>query len=460
MRTTNLAALALLIVPAPAVNADSSAVMTDMLNIYTNTTDAQILDTQRRGGITLGRLSARTEIASPNLIAYQPPSIQGGCNGIDLYGGSFSFINKDEMTQALRAIASNAVSYAFTLAMESVCPSCMQKMESLRDKVDEINGMVRDSCHWATSLVDETGLKEVRDERIAAARGQLTQSGGSQDAAEAEIEGGNSLHQIDQALGTVDAVNVVWVALQQGDMASWFTVGGDDALMEVVMSLTGTLMKTEERLDIPGAECSDDALNREYCFQQLPSLLTVEEFIEGSAAGVELYRCGIDPDCLSPSKVTEADWDGFADLIEEILFGSTLPPDGLLYKLRAGNVPLTAAEQAFLTTAAGPVRDILDAAVISEGTLRSVGGILQDTLASILARQMVMELIFLVERAFDLQDIQMEVLMRDRLTARQNEFATRTAETALDMQMLNNLFTVRQQVAEQMARMEEAPTLE
>ena len=71
-----------------------------------------------------------------------------------------------------------------------------------------------------------------------------------------------------------------------------------------------------------------------------------------------------------------------------------------------------------------------------------------------------MELIFLVERAFDLQDIQMEVLMRDRLTARQNEFATRTAETALDMQMLNNLFTVRQQVAEQMARMEEAPTLE
>lgn len=460
MRKNTLAALALSVAPIGTGNADSAAVMTNMLNIYTNTTDAQILDTQRRGGLTLGRLSARTEIASPDLIAYQPPSIQGGCNGIDLYGGSFSFINKDEMTQALRAIASNAVSYAFTLAMESVCPSCMQKMESLRGTVDEINGMVRDSCHWATALVDSTGLKDVRDGRIAEARGQLTQSGTSEDAAEAEIEGGNSLHQIDQAMGSVDPVNVVWVALQQGNLESWFTAGGDDALMEVVMSLTGTLMKTEERIDIPGTECADDALNREYCFQQLPSLLTVEEFIEGSPTGVDLYRCGIDPACLSPSKVTEADWDGFADLIEDILFGPPGTPTGLLFKLRAGDVDLTAREQAFLTSAAGPVRDILDAAVISEGTLRSVGGVLQDTLASILARQLVMELIFLVERAFDLQDIEMEELMQARLTARQNEFATRSAETALDMQMLSNLFTIRSEVAAQMARMEEAPTLQ
>ena len=457
MNRKSLLLIALLAVPATTLRADSDAVMNRMLQIYTNTTNPQILETQRRGGLTLGRITARTGVTSPNLINFQPPSIQGGCNGIDLYGGSFSFINKDEMVQALRQIASNAVSYGFTLALQSVCPSCMQQMEALRDRVDDINGMVRDSCHWATTLVDSTGLTDIRDERIARARGEGASTGAFTDNADAETDGGDTQWEIETALGAARNVNVVWMVARQGGIETWFGNAGDAALLEVLMSVTGTLLKSET--DSVGAQCFDDAGEREYCFAQRPSLLTVDEFIDGSTVPVEVYRCNEPVACLNPTATVDPDWEGFAERVEEILFGPTPPNTGLLFKLRQGDVALTPEEDAFLSSAAGPVRDILERAAISPGTLRSIGGVVQDTMASILARQMVMELIFMVERAFAISEVEMEEVMEARLLARQTEFSARNETVLLELQFMNNLLNLRGVVAETMAQAEEAPTL-
>ena len=455
MNTRILVLTALLAAPAGPAWADAAEVMENMLDMYTNTTNPQILATQRRGGLTLGRMSARAPITAPNLISYQPPSIRGGCSGIDLYGGSFSFINKDEMTQALRAIASNAVSYAFTLAMESVCPSCMQKMENLRDQVDKINAMVRDSCYWATSAVDQTGLREFRDQRIADVKGDQTNAGVMEDAAEAELEA-DSLHELETSLGAAQPLNVVWSVLQGGNLAAWFGPAGDDELMEVLMSLTGTLMKTEI---VPGGTttCTDDRAVQEYCYSDLPSLLTVDEFIDGGG-DVTVYRCAT-AQCLDPTVTIDPNWDGFTERVELILFGAPGVNDGLLYKLQQGNVPLTPDEEAFLTTAVGPVQDILDAASVDEGTLRSVGGQVQDTLASIMARQLVLELIVVVERAFAMTEVEMGELMEERLTRRQEEFAVRNQATMMEVQMLANLLEVRAVMQSARAREEEAPAL-
>ncbi len=456
MNTRALLLTALLAMPATLVRADSDAVMDNMLQIYTNTANPQILETQRRGGLTLGRLSTRTEVATPNLINFQPPSIEGGCNGIDLYGGSFSFINKDEMVQALRAVASNAVSYAFTLALESVCPTCMQKMETLRNKVDEINGMVRDSCYWATSLVD-SGIEAIRNDQIVEGRGNLVTSGTESDNAAAETDGGRTLWEIDTAIGTLRNINVVWSVAKQGGIESWFGTAGDDALLEVLMSVTGTMLKTETRPG--GASCDDGTGTREYCFQQRPSLLTVDEFIDGSTAPVDIYRCDEPVECLNPTATTDPNWEGFSERVQEILFGPTPPNTGLLFKLRQGDVALTPQEEAFLASAAGPVRDILERAAISPGTLRSIGGVVQDTMASILARQLVMELIFMIERAFAISEVEMEPMMEERLAVRQAEFSARNETVLLELQFMNNLLNMRSVVSEAMAQAEEAPTL-
>ena len=455
MTTRTLLLTALLAWPGAVLHADADAVMTNMLQIYTNTADPQVLETQRRGGLTMGRISARTAIAAPNLIAYQPPSIRGGCNGIDLYGGSFSFINKDEMTQALRAIASNAVSYAFTLAMESVCPTCMQKMESLRNKVDDINGMVRDSCHWATTLVDATPLDDFRNGRIEAARGAATEAGTTSDSADAATgSAGETLLELETAIGAARNVNVTWRVLNDGNIGTWFGAAGDQDFMEVLMTLTGTVIKTET---VGGAACTDAGGHDEYCFNQPPSILTVEEFIDGSDGNVRIYRCDEPVDCLEPTATVDTSWEGFAERVSEILFGPAgLPNEGLLARMRVGNVALSAQQEAFLTSAAGPVRDILQNAAVSAGTLESIGGQLQDTLASILARQMVLDLIFVVKRGFAASEVEMEEAMQEALQAREREFAARTQNTLVDLEVLNNMFDLWRVVAESAAQGEEA----
>ncbi len=53
-----------------------------------------------------------------------PPSFSAGCGGIDLFGGSFSFINMNQFVDLMRAVASNAAGYAFQLAINAMCPDC------------------------------------------------------------------------------------------------------------------------------------------------------------------------------------------------------------------------------------------------------------------------------------------------------------------------------------------------
>ena len=87
-------------------------------NVMSNTTDAGRYDTMRRGVITGGRFSARTKITRANLMYFDPPSMSAGCGGIDLFGGSFSFINKDQLIQLARATAQNAVGLLFESALK------------------------------------------------------------------------------------------------------------------------------------------------------------------------------------------------------------------------------------------------------------------------------------------------------------------------------------------------------
>ncbi len=141
---------------APPARADLQAELKDTFQGLLNVTPAESYATQRRGVISGGSIELRTNLTTPNLISFVPPSVKAGCGGIDLFGGSFSFINGQQLNQLMRNIAQMATSYAFQLAVEGLCPTCAQIMTKLQKDIQFINGLLRGDCGRVKQLVDSS----------------------------------------------------------------------------------------------------------------------------------------------------------------------------------------------------------------------------------------------------------------------------------------------------------------
>ena len=90
---------------------------------------------------TGGSLMMRAPGRNYPLLNAQLPSLRAGCGGIDLYGGAFSFINKQQFISLLQNIGANAVGYAFKLALQSISPDIDKLLTELQDQINKINAM-------------------------------------------------------------------------------------------------------------------------------------------------------------------------------------------------------------------------------------------------------------------------------------------------------------------------------
>lgn len=106
-------------------------------------------ETQRKSAYFGGRYTYKTTVFDENLVSMRLPSARGSCGGIDIFGGSFSFINSDQIVQLLRQVASNAQGYAFQLAMDNMCPDCMKWLNELQTKM----GLSMKTCPTHASLL-------------------------------------------------------------------------------------------------------------------------------------------------------------------------------------------------------------------------------------------------------------------------------------------------------------------
>ena len=88
---------------------------------------------------TLGNLAVRTPQETSQIATIQMPSIRAGCGGIDVFSGGFSFINSEQLVATMKAVASNAVSYAFMLALKSLSPIIADQIESLQKLANDVN---------------------------------------------------------------------------------------------------------------------------------------------------------------------------------------------------------------------------------------------------------------------------------------------------------------------------------
>ena len=94
---------------AGALPAGGLAQQSDQLfNTMVNATAPTAHMGQRRGVFDGGSLQARNRIVSESLMHVTPPSFEAGCGGIDLYAGSFSFINADQFQALMRAVHPSA----------------------------------------------------------------------------------------------------------------------------------------------------------------------------------------------------------------------------------------------------------------------------------------------------------------------------------------------------------------
>lgn len=294
-------------------------------------TDPQIALGQRRGVITGGQLSYRTDVVTaPPLLDFDPPTLGAGCGGIDLYGGSLSFINKDAFVNYAKAVASNASGYLFHLGLDTVCGECNTILTDLRDLTHTFNLQQLDSCQMAKAIVDR-GRASILGER---ATEQLLDSGAVSDRAEVLNEEGSAMAQLAQSDPEMAAEllqgNLVWNALRLAQETGAFPGFSDDDLQDL-MSITGTMVICQPGMD--GCPGSAD----EIYIETVPPALSLRDLIEGSSQDTYVLRCNETVRCNRVEKVRPAaSFEGTARWIIERI---NEPATGLIDRARYADEP-------------------------------------------------------------------------------------------------------------------------
>ena len=319
----------------------AAGMQTQLDNIYQdmeNYTAPGSYETMRRSGYTLGRYTYKTKIVNENLISMVAPSAKGGCGGIDAFGGSFSFVNADQLVQLLRQVASNAQGYAFQLAMDNMCPDCMKWMNELQSKVQALNSNLSNSCQLAQGLVNDASsimpwkIKEKTDASLKASlTGVGDDFGDLQGFISESLTPSRRAKDADaDVFAQKNTGNVVYKALRYQNVQNWYT-GGDAELIESIMSMTGSVVVGDL-----GTNPDDNGETTEVI--ELPGLqLTIQDLIEGKQ-NAEIYDCS-QTDYVNLCRINPADKKtinitGLKERILDAFVGAT----GLITHIRNGDI--------------------------------------------------------------------------------------------------------------------------
>jgi len=384
----------------------------DMFTGMINETPGGFYDTQRRGVITGGNLTTRTRVVHPNLVSFVPPSFKGGCGGIDLFGGSFSYINGTQITQLLRSISQGAVGYAFQIAIEGMCPTCSQVMTKLQKDIANINSVMKNSCDASKAIVNSTGLLAWHDKQLNDVANLDTTKGFLPDFHAAKEE--NNPNKVALQNGAADQVtgNVVHDALNDAATYNWFS-HGDDQLERVLMSLTGTMIIGK----------NDDNTDVKYDYRQ-PTIDT-HDFIEGG--DLKIYKCESDKCLLDGGDPTETvQVTGMRDRVKTILFGScncSGGVGGVIRKLgnRSGSDVFTADEDKFIKTSSPGILGLLHRVSSIPGSAALVGEQMISVMATSLTNQIIDEMYDAVMQSIRSTGKPLDTAMLDVMQSRRQQ---------------------------------------
>lgn len=225
-----------------------STQMDDAFNALVNVTEAGAYDTARRGVVSGGQAFIKFPTKRVSVTSATAPKISAGCGGIDMYGGSFSFINADEMVETFQAIGANALGYGVKLAITSACNSCEQVMTSLEKTAQFINSINIDSCQAAQGIVQADAWSSANQSADNKSKLKGVSYGSFEDAGEAWGDVFNDdtsasekmkKNQPDEYVKEITG-NIAWRAFKETSFEQLF--GGDDEFLQFAMTMTGTVI--------------------------------------------------------------------------------------------------------------------------------------------------------------------------------------------------------------------------
>ena len=231
-------------IAAPPAGADLNNEINELYGSLSNASRPKAFETERRGVISGGGVSVRTPVKSLDPLTVTLPHAGAGCSGIDLYGGSFSYINREEFISFMRTVAANAQGYAFEIALSAICEKCAQEMELLQRKVQELNQYFGNSCQLAQGVVNDSlsafGRKGLTDASLI---GQFEGMGDLFELSTARDAG--TVYRKARESGSREAFRLTGNLMWQSLMENAFFAENPD-MAEAVMSMTGTVIITGE----------------------------------------------------------------------------------------------------------------------------------------------------------------------------------------------------------------------
>lgn len=315
-----------------------------------NVTGPSAFQGQSAGYYSLGNVWTRFPQKSVQPFNLQLPSARAGCGGIDLFSGSFSFINASEIIAMLKATANNALGFAFKLAIDSVSPEIGKVMDEFSQKAQLLNQMNISSCETAQALVggiwpqmettraticEAVGNSQGVFSDWAAAR-QGCNNGNRRDST---IAGNTDATMKDQLIG--EPHNYTWEALRKSAKFGAF----DKNFSEYVMTLVGTVVTTPS---------TDPSVGGKVVMFGPAEEAVVTALLDGTADAppVKILRCN-DENCYDVGEQTLS-----------VPASSALRPRigtmirSMSDKIRS-DTPLDAAEKQLLNLATVPIYKIL-----------------------------------------------------------------------------------------------------
>lgn len=273
--------------------------------MYSNASGAGYFNAQQRGVLTGGSFVARVPIKPINIMSFDPPRVSSGCGGINLYGGSFSFINAQELTALLRAIAQNALGLLFHLGINAISQPLSSMLTTWSKKIQEMNALLRNSCEAARKLftIDREGkaiaeeFKQAKDQ-IKTSFGDFKDSFSS--AAERYKDSWKELRPDGADTSSEKAIkadpkvgNTVHRALIESSAADVITFGSSVAdkaeARNLLMNLTGT--EVYDVTDPASTNCKGSSANCEPKRKVFNPTLTFEDLIAPDPKKNSYFMC-------------------------------------------------------------------------------------------------------------------------------------------------------------------------
>lgn len=387
----------------PVCKAALQSELQKMFDGMVNVTSPNSYKSQGRGVMTGGSINMRFRTMSTPVIGFTPPSLKGGCNGIDMFGGSLSFISMDQFVQLAKNIAQNAAGYAFGLAVEGLCPTCAQEMKNLQKIVQDLNGKIKSSCEYAKKIVNQSSLAEWNAERVKDGENTVASKGLATDWLSAQIQqiSGSITDNMPASVAKGLERNVVWTALQEANVASWFSTGGDDDALRMLMSMTGTVVIRRT---------TDSDVKTQYAAQAYGPTIQFKHILYGlhTDSTNMPYKC---PDvvCLSPA-TAPIEFNGMKEIVQGLLFGSSytssIPSDlgtGIVKKLNARGPAgqFSPQEEAFISASRPPILALLRDVAGDPETVKGLATDLTEIVAIETAAAYVMQSIDTIEAALN-----------------------------------------------------------